>query len=224
MEVSQGSPLSDPLSRVIINIHLTYYSGVAGATPSSVTMPIALLIPGNFFIGWMEALTLTLPGMYIRDQKEIGVAVGVAGSVRSALSTLASTIYVTILNNRLAETVPATVTPAAVAAGLPRSSIPALLLALASGTQSAFDQVKGLTPAIEEISVSAYKTGTTSAYRTIFLVSLAFTGTGIILSLFAPSVDSKMTNNVAVTLHKKKEEKDLEEATQAQLERKGAVH
>ncbi len=80
---------------------------MAGASPADVNLPIGLLIPGNFFIGWMEALTLTLPGMYIRDQNEIGVAVGVAGSVRSALSTLASTIYVAILNNRLAETVPA---------------------------------------------------------------------------------------------------------------------
>jgi hypothetical protein len=191
---------------------------VAGASPADVNLPIGLLIPGNFFIGWMEALTLTLPGMYIRDQNEIGVAVGVAGSVRSALSTLASTIYVAILNNRLAESVPAAVTPAVTEAGLPASSVPALLAALSLGTPDAFSAVQGLTSRIRDVGLAAFKEGNTAAYRTVFFASLAFTGTGIILSLFAPSVDAKMTDNVAVTLHKKKEEKDLENAVQKQLE------
>ncbi|OCT45295.1 hypothetical protein CLCR_05641 [Cladophialophora carrionii] len=199
-------------------------AGVASASPSDVNLPIGLLIPGNFFIGWMEALTLTLPGMYIRDQNEIGVAVGVAGSVRSALSTLASTIYVTILNNRLAETVPAAVRPAVTTAGLPVSSVPALLAALSLGTPDAFSKVQGLTSQIQEVAINAYKEGNTSAYRTVFFASLAFTGTGILLSLFAPSVDDQMTDSVAVTLHKKKEEKDLENAVQKQLEVETTTH
>ncbi|EXJ56035.1 hypothetical protein A1O7_08966 [Cladophialophora yegresii CBS 114405] len=199
-------------------------AGVASASPSDVNLPIGLLIPGNFFIGWMEALTLTLPGMYIRDQNEIGVAVGVAGSVRSALSTLASTIYVTILNNRLAETVPAAVRPAVTTAGLPVSSVPALLAALSLGTPDAFSKVQGLTSPIQEVAINAYKEGNTSAYRTVFFASLAFTGTGILLSLFTPSVDAQMTDSVAVTLHKKKEEKDLENAVQKQLETESTTH
>lgn len=188
---------------------------MAAATPASKTLPIGLLIPGNFFIGWMEALTLTLPGMYIQDQEQIGVAIGVAGSVRSALSTLASTIYVAILNNRLAATVPAAVAPAVVDAGLPEGSVSSLLAALAVGTPAALNAVDGITPSIINTATTAYKDGSTSAYRTVFLASLAFTGTGIILSLFAPSVDDQMTDKVAVKLHKKKEEKELEQEKQA---------
>lgn len=188
---------------------------MAAATPTSKTLPIGLLIPGNFFIGWMEALTLTLPGMYIDNQEEIGVAIGVAGSVRSSLSTLASTIYVAILNNRLAITVPEAVAPAAVKAGLPESSVSQLLSALAVGTPAALNAVDGITSNIINVATVAYKDGSTSAYRTVFLASLAFTGTGILLSLFAPSVDNRMTNKVAVKLHKRKEEKELEHEKQA---------
>lgn len=199
------------------------FAAVAAAGPSNKNLPIGLLIPGNFFIGWMEALTLTTPGMYIHDQQEIGVAVGVAGSVRSALSTLASTIYVTILNNRLASRVPAAVTPAAIDAGLPSGSVPSLLTALGLGTAEAFSEVEGLTTEIENIAIDAYKNGSTAAYRTVFYASFAFTGLGVILSLFIPSLDSKMTNDVAVQLHNRKEEKDLEEATQAELDREGVT-
>ena len=188
---------------------------MAAASPASKTLPIGLLIPGNFFIGWMEALTLTLPGMYIRDQEEIGVALGVAGSVRSSLSTLASTIYVTILNNRLAATVPAAVGPAVVNAGLPESSVTQLLTALAAGTEAALSAVPGITANIVGVATIAYKEGSTSAYRTVFLASLAFTGVGVLLSLFAPSIDDKMTDKVAVKLHQRKEEKELEQEKQA---------
>lgn len=191
------------------------YLGVAAATPASKTLPMGLLTVGCFFIGWVEALAFTLPGMYIHAQEEIGVAVGVAGSVRSTLSTLASTIYVTILNNRLTTTVPEAVIPAVVAAGLPRASIPSLLSALESGQSASLNGIKGLTPAIENIAVAAYKHGSMSAYQTVFLASIAFSGTGILLSLLIPSIDSRMTDDIAVTLHRGKESKDLENVAQA---------
>lgn len=158
----------------------------------------------------MEALTLTLPSMYLHDQKEIGVSVGVAGSVRSGLSTIASTIYVVILTNRLNKTVPAAVGPAVIAAGLPESSVVDLLGALAIGTADAFKAVPGLTLEIQSVAVTAYKNGSTAAYSTVFLASLAFTGTGILLSLLIPDVKSRMTDQVAATLHRKQDEKALE--------------
>jgi hypothetical protein len=153
--------------------------------------------------------------MYIHNQEEIGVAIGVAGSVRSSLSTLASTIYVAILNNRLAITIPAAVTPAVMRAGFDKSLVSELLSALAIGTPEALNAVKDITPNIINVATVAYKDGSTSAYRTVFLASLAFTGTGIVLSLFAPSIDNRMTNKVAVKLHKRREEKELEQGKQA---------
>lgn len=207
---------------IALIIAMALLGAVAASTPESKTLTIGLLIPGTFFIGWLEALTFTLPGMYIQAQEEIGVAVGVAGSVRSTLSTIASTIYVAILTNRLATTVPAAVVPAVVLAGIPKSSIPSLLAALELQTPAAFSDVQGLTPRIEEIAVTAYKQGSMRAYRTVFLASLAFSGIGVLLSLFVPSIDSRMTDSIAVKIHKGKEEKGLENEAQAIFGTKGA--
>jgi hypothetical protein len=127
-------------------------------------------------MGWNEGVTQTLVGICVRNQKEIGIAVGIAGSFRSAISTIWSTIFVTVLNNRLASAVPAAVAPAATSAGLPASSVTDLLTVLAAGTDAAFDTVKGLTPRILEVAQEAYHQGQTSAYHTVYYVSIAVGG------------------------------------------------
>lgn len=53
---------------------------------------MALVFVATFFIGWNEAVVLPICGIRIRDQQEIGTAIGVAGSARSAISTVASTV------------------------------------------------------------------------------------------------------------------------------------
>lgn len=157
-------------------------------------------------MGWNEGVTQTLVGICVRDQKEIGIAVGIAGSFRSAISTVWSTIFVAVLSNRLTSTVPAAVGPAAISAGLPASSITSLLAALAAGTEAAFGTVKGLTPEIRQVVEVAYRNGEASAYRTIYYVSISVGGCLMLLSLFAPNVDHLMTDKVVVTLHRKNEE------------------
>lgn len=157
-------------------------------------------------MGWNEGVTQTLVGICVRDQKEIGIAVGIAGSFRSAISTIWSTIFVTVLTNRLASAVPAAVVPAATGAGLPAASAPDLLTALEAGTDAAFDIVKGLTPRILQVAQEAYHQGQASAYQTVYYVSIAVGGTLMLLSLFAPNVDHLMT--VVVTLHKKSDEEE----------------
>lgn len=160
----------------------------------------------------MESLAQTLCGICVNDQKEIGIAVGIAGSIRSAISTLASTIYVVVLSNRLADTVPATVGPAATNAGLPSSSVASLLSALAVGTQEAFDNVQGLTPSILSTAQRAYKEGNRQAFQTVFFVSIAFSGLAIIMSIWAPNVDNLMTDQIATVLKHKTTAEDVEKS------------
>ncbi|RFU33262.1 hypothetical protein B7463_g3049, partial [Scytalidium lignicola] len=178
-------------------------AGVAGASPDSKNLPLALLVVGCVLIGWMESLTQTLSGICVYDQREIGVAVGIAGSIRSAVSSVATTIYSAVLSNRLAQTIPAIISPAAISAGLPADSVASLLKAFALRTSSAFDTVNGLTPEILDIVTSAYKEANIKAYQTVFFTSIAFSGVAIILACFAPNVDSLMTGQVATLLHTK---------------------
>jgi hypothetical protein len=157
-----------------------------------------LISIGCFFIGWNEAVCLVNSGIEVEDQQELGSALGLAGSMRSAISTVASTIYIVVLTNRLNTTIPGVVIPAVVSAGLPESSVSSFLGGFATGS---FTGIKGLTPAITAIGMRAYKEANAQAYSTVFLTTLGFSGIAIILSFFNPNVEDKMTNDIAATLN-----------------------
>lgn len=116
---------------------------------------------------------------------------------------MATTIYSTVLSNRLSQTIPAEVSPAVISAGLPASSVSNLLEAFALGTATAFDAVDGITPYILDVAKAAYKEANLKAYQTVFFTSIAFSGAAIILAFFAPNVDELMTGQVATLLHRK---------------------
>lgn len=175
--------------------------GVACATVDNQGTVTGLLITGCFFVGWVESIGLAMSGILIDDQSEIGAAVGIAGTVRSAVSSIAATIYVVILTNRLNTTIPAQVPPVLIKAGLPTSSVESFLAAMTTGS---FEGIHGLTPGIIEIGVAAYKNASAAAYRTVFLSTIAFSGTALLLSFFCPNVDDRMTSVVATTLHRGK--------------------
>jgi hypothetical protein len=174
-------------------------SAIASATPDTKDRATALIILGSFFIGWNESVCLSNAGIELLDQREIGTAVGAAGSVRSAISSVASAVYLTVLSNRLTQTIPTVVPPAVIAAGLPSSSVPTFLQGFTTGS---FSGVEGLTDAILAVGTQAYKTASAQAYSTVFYTTIAFTGIAVVISFFSPNVDDKMTGEVAVTLGK----------------------
>jgi hypothetical protein len=178
-------------------------AAMATCTPDTPTRAIVLLLLGTTFIGANECLTSTCATICIDDQREIGTALGVGGSSRSFISTLASTVYTVVLSNRLAVTIPEQVPPALINAGLPSSSTASWLAAYAAG--GPFDDIPGMTPEILAVGTRAYKFASADAYRTVFLTTLAFSGIGIVLTWFAPNVDDKLTGEVVVTLGKGEE-------------------
>jgi hypothetical protein len=72
-------------------------------------------------MGWVEVVELAITGIAIDSQPEIGIAVGVAGSMHSTVSIIASTIYTAILTNQLKKAIPQEVPPNLIAAGLSSS-------------------------------------------------------------------------------------------------------
>lgn len=174
---------------------------MATSTPDTVVRSSALIFFASFFIGWNELLNSTVATISIEDQREIGTYAGTGGSSRSLISTICSTIYTTVLSNRLAQTIPAKVPAAVIAAGLPESSVAAFIAAVSAGTASAWDAVVGLTPVIQAAGVRAYQEANSSAYNTVFLTTIAFSGLGSILAIFAPNVDHLLTKNVNITVN-----------------------
>lgn len=103
--------------------------------------------------------------------------------IRSAISTVCSSVYVAVLTNRLGQTIPAEVPPAVIAAGLPASSVPAYLGGFTTGN---FTSIPGLTPDIATIGARAYKVANSHAYSTVFYTTIAFSGIAVIIVGFFP--------------------------------------
>lgn len=116
-------------------------------------------------------------------------------------------VFQTVLANRLAKTIPARVPAALAAAGLDASKIPDFITALTAGT--AVTSIDGVTPAIAAAGTRAYRIASSEAYKTVWLVTLAFAGIGIVSSFFYGSVDHLITKDVSVQLHKRSDEEKL---------------
>ncbi|KAF2827930.1 MFS general substrate transporter [Ophiobolus disseminans] len=186
---------------VVITLGGLFLGLAALCDPTTPGMAMAFMFLATTFVGWNEALMLPICTIAIPDQTEIGTAAGVAGSSRSAISTVASTIYSIVLTSRTTTELSKQVPAAVIAAGLPASSVPAYMTAMAAGGPAALlAQVQGLTPDILATGTEAYRWAFTDAYKTIFLVSLAFSGLTIIANCFIPDIDSLMGGKVAATL------------------------
>lgn len=166
-------------------------------------------------------LGIGLSTVAVNDQQEIGagtlntsspntvlltdcfVAGGISASIRSALGTIAAAIYSAVLTTRLAETVPAQVPPALIEAGLPASSVPAFISALTTGS---FASVPGISNTIIIVGTTAYQWAASDAFHTVFLTTLAFTGLSLLMCIWVPNVEDRLTGDVAATLHERNTE------------------
>lgn len=136
---------------------------------------VAMVFLNQVFFGWAQYLSIA----YVQfgcEQTELGISGGLAGVARFAG---AISIYTTILTNvsstNMAKLVPAAVT----AAGLPGSSVAALLAALPLGA-AALAKVPGITTKIAVAAGAAFQESYVVGLRTTALASLAFGIMGII--------------------------------------------
>ncbi|CAK7207050.1 hypothetical protein SEUCBS139899_009858 [Sporothrix eucalyptigena] len=170
-----------------------FIGGMAGTTPATQTMAIVFLLVVGMSIGWIECLALTLAPFCLRHD-EIGIALGFVGTTRAALAALAQTIFTTIYTNKIATEQPALVTPAVLDAGLPASSVPALLAGLASGNMTG---IPGLTPAIEAAAVAANELAYSRSFQLVYYAAVAFGIFGIAMSLYAPNTENRFNSAIS---------------------------
>lgn len=186
-------------------------AGAAAANEHNLGTVLGLLIPGFLGIGAQEAVTGVFCTVALKDQADIGVGGGVAATIRAGMSALGSVIYSSVLKNRLQQTVPSMVHDAAVGAGLPAESVPALLKYL-QGTGTA-DQVTGMTQDILAGATTAFRTASSYAFRDVMLTTLAFGACSVICAFFTPKIDQSQANLISRVLQRERKggkDKDAE--------------
>ena len=165
---------------------------LAALTPKSLNTGIALTLVGPFFVGVIELTALAIAPLFCKPE-DIGLASGLLASIRSAGGSIAVTVYSTILSNRLKFTVPHTVGPAAISAGLPEDQVPSLVAAILGGTLAKFPS---LTPEISKAVSAVVPTAYSQAYQTVYLASFGFGAIAILGCLFAKDARDLLTDKV----------------------------
>lgn len=182
-----------------------FVSALASLTPSDKNTGVALTILGPFMVGFIELASLALAPLFCAAQ-DIGLASGLLASIRSAGGSVAVAVYTTILNNRLATTIPNKVIPAAEEAGLSSSRMPELLAAVQTRDFSEFPTAVG--EAVSAALPYAYA----QAFKTVYLASLGFGAIAIVGCLFSKDAKKHLTSKVERKMHDGKRFKKTKEA------------
>lgn len=172
-------------------------------------LTLGLIIPGAYAMGLVESVSITTSTFPLRSQEEIGQGGGLSGSTRNFTSAIAVAVFTATLNNRLAKTIPDIVYPVAARLGLPATSFPSLFAAFTG--QGTFAQVPGMTANIQEALQEPFRLAFKNSASTVFLVTLAFSGTAVILACFTTNNDKSTENYVAGAIHNHREEKEFEQ-------------
>jgi hypothetical protein len=178
---------------------ITLISGVqAIVTPSSNVASTALVA----LCGGLVSSSTVVSTMIIQiavPHEYLGIATAIVASARSVGGAVGTTIYVVILQARLADNLMPNVAIPLAKGGLAVKSIPAVIEALLTGDVTS-PILATLTIPQLETAVLGLKWAFAHALRTVYLSSIAFGGIGIICSAFVANVDHLMTRTIDIKL------------------------
>lgn len=169
--------------------------GLATLQPSDGLRQIIFV--GIAGLGFGGPVILILAGVQLAvPHKLIGTSSALTTSVRALAGTVFIAIYSTTLNNRLTVNLPKQIAPAVVELGLPATSVRALIGALGAGNMTALEKIPGITPAIIETGLEAFKQAFADSIRIVYIIAAPFGVLAIFLTYFLGSM--RETMNYAV--------------------------
>jgi hypothetical protein len=191
---------------------LTAFVGaMSAATASTRSLALAFTLIASVCLGYVENTAFTIAPFCI-PSKDIGLALGLLGCVRSSIASVATAVFVSVLDNKLEVNIPKYVIPAATKAGLPETSAADLLTALTTGV---FTTVEGITPAIIAAASTANQVAYTESFKIVYFAALAFGIVGIFAALNTQNSEQFFTEDISRKLHgkdlEKKDTKHIEE-------------
>ncbi|CAK7224030.1 hypothetical protein SBRCBS47491_005410 [Sporothrix bragantina] len=173
----------------------TTFSGIMSiANQNRESLAVGMVASVGFCVGWIELITIVIATLVVPPD-QIGTGSAFFASTRATTGTIVTSIYVAIYNNRWASLMAPDVTKAVEAAGLPSSSVPQLLTAMANGTTAALNAVPGFNSTINAAMVDGRKTAYATALGDVYLTSIAFGSIALISIFFAKNdIETKFTN------------------------------
>lgn len=156
---------------------------------------IATVIVGSATITPPQLVSFTMLSLNLKDQNDIGIAVGLAGTFRLLGGAIATAIYSAILSGQFASSLPGYVQQAARDTNFASSNLPALLKATASNTAAAYRAVPGINQSVIQAAGVAYKLAYVQAFRLVYLVAIGFGAAATVAAFFTKSTPISVKNN-----------------------------
>ncbi|KIH93814.1 hypothetical protein SPBR_05803 [Sporothrix brasiliensis 5110] len=149
-------------------------------------------------------LTFGTISLFLDDQADIGVAVGLTSTSRLIGGAIAGAIYTSIYTNKYSTGIPIVLQEYADAAHF-NGSFPLLLKASAINTSGAYANVPGITDAVIAAAEMVVKVAYINAFKYVYWSALAFGGVSICCALATRAVpDDRKTKQRAVTMENEK--------------------
>jgi hypothetical protein len=115
---------------------------------------------------------ITFPGVtLVVEPQDIGLASRVLQFIRAPGGAIAQALYVSVLQNKVRVYLPKYVTPAALSAGLPSSSLPAIFGGITAGN---FSGVPSIDPEIMEVVGAQATRAYIASFKIVFYVTIPF--------------------------------------------------
>jgi hypothetical protein len=157
---------------------------------------IALGVLGCAATGFVD--DITFPGVtLVVEPQDIGLASGILGSIRACGGAVAQALHVSVLQNNIGIYLPEYVTPAALSAGLPSSSLPALFDGITAGS---FSDVTNINPDIIQVVGAQVTRAYMSSFKIVFYVTTPFRALLILAACFVPNMEMYLGENVVKRL------------------------
>ena len=170
----------------------------------------------NFIAGIGQSGPLTLLVALVQftaPHAFLSTATGLAFSARAIGGAFGSAVLDAIINGKLSSTLVPEVGGAAIKAGLPRSSVPALLAAFSSG--EGFDEVPGINANILDAASRQSHWTYARAYRLGWASIVPFVVIALVAVAFLRGVKDLMTEHVEASVEKVPLKKELARAETA---------
>lgn len=154
-------------------------------------------------LGQSGPLTLLVAAVqFTSPHAFLSTATGLAFSARAIGGAFGSAVLDAIINGNLASHYAPAIESAAIGAGLPAGSVPALLTALASGETAAISSVKGIDGAVLAAVTTASKNVYAKAYRLAWASIVPFVVIAIVCVACLKGVKELMTEKVEASVEK----------------------
>jgi len=183
---------------IFIIVNGTIASGcMAIVSPSSSTGSTVLVALEGITVGGGMIIATAMVQLAVKHEY-LGIATALAVTVRNVGGAVGQVIYVSILTGQLKENMVKYVAKPLAFAGVPVTSLPAVLGALTgTGPESA---LAVLTPPQIEVAIDGVHKAFSHAFRVVYLTSIAFGVLGTITVCFCKDIRPLLTHHVDIDL------------------------